>query len=209
MPTQPRERIWYEDINGFIDISQIAIFVPDRDMAFEQQLNALCRLATYFAIILAILKQDMRPLFFAIGTFLFTFIIYEVDKSNRKSKQAILEKLDLHQDRKNRFCTLPTTENPFMNVSYTDYKSFPNRPPACDISKSTIRRKVDSYFDKNVCRDAGDIFHKEASDRQFYTNPSTTIPNDQTGFGRWLYQTGPTCKEGNASKCYLTPKSTL
>ena len=25
--------------------------------------------------------------------------------------------------------------------------------------------------------------------------PSTTMPNDQTAFAKWCYNTGPTCKE--------------
>ena len=34
--------------------------------------------------------------------------------------------------------------------------------------------------------------------RQFYTMPSTTIPNDQTGFAKFLYQLPTTCKEDSA-----------
>jgi len=38
------------------------------------------------------------------------------------------------------------------------------------------------------------------SKRQFYRTPSTTIPNDQTGFAKWLYQVpGKTCKEDSSS----------
>jgi hypothetical protein len=31
--------------------------------------------------------------------------------------------------------------------------------------------------------------------------PSTTIPNDQTAFAKWLYLSPPTCKEGNGAQC--------
>ena len=41
------------------------------------------------------------------------------------------------------------------------------------------------------------------SSRQFYTNPSTTIPNDQEAFAKWLYYNPEkTCKEGNGLECY-------
>ena len=46
-----------------------------------------------------------------------------------------------------------------------------------------------------------DIFGKNNSQRQFYTMPVTTIPNNQTQFANWLYKTEPTCKENNGESC--------
>ena len=46
-----------------------------------------------------------------------------------------------------------------------------------------------------------DIFNKNITQRQFYTMPVTTIPNEQTKFANWLYATPPTCKEGNGDQC--------
>ena len=37
----------------------------------------------------------------------------------------------------------------------------------------------------------------EYSMRNFYTNPSTTIPNDQKGFSEFLYGDMISAKEGN------------
>ena len=45
------------------------------------------------------------------------------------------------------------------------------------------------------------IFSKNNSQRQFYTTPVTTIPNDQKSFANWLYKTPPTCKENNGNQC--------
>ena len=41
-----------------------------------------------------------------------------------------------------------------------------------------------------------------AGDRQFYTMPVTDVVNDQTGFAKWLYDRGPSCKQGAVEKCY-------
>ena len=42
------------------------------------------------------------------------------------------------------------------------------------------------------------------SQRQFYTLPSTTIPNDPNNdFGKWLYNSSQTCKE-NQNNCLKT-----
>ena len=43
--------------------------------------------------------------------------------------------------------------------------------------------------------DVNDVFGKMNSQRQFYTMPSTTIPNAQDDFAKWLYLNPKTCKE--------------
>ena len=53
----------------------------------------------------------------------------------------------------------------------------------------------------NLYKDVSDIFSKNNSQRQFYTTPVTTIPNDQGSFADWLYKTPPTCKENNGNQC--------
>ena len=37
--------------------------------------------------------------------------------------------------------------------------------------------------------------------RQFYTMPSTTIPNNQGDFGKFCYGDMPSCKEGDELQC--------
>ena len=52
-------------------------------------------------------------------------------------------------------------------------------------------------------RDVGDLYGKSNDQRQYYTMPSTTIPNNQTSFAKWCYGVGPTCKE---SSIYCAPE---
>ena len=40
-------------------------------------------------------------------------------------------------------------------------------------------------------RDPNDIYNRISSERQFYTTPNTTVPNDQTGFAKWLASSMP------------------
>jgi len=47
------------------------------------------------------------------------------------------------------------------------------------------------------------LYGKSNSQRQYYQMPSTTIPNEQTSFAKWLYATGPTCKE---TSIYCAPQ---
>lgn len=125
-----------------------------------------------------------------------------VDTKNKQTEEMLLEQMNMMKDiHTNKKCQKPSPSNPFMNVLLTDYVSNPKRPTACRMNNA-VKKQVNKFFDENLFRDVDDIFHKNASDRQFYTTANTAIPNDQTAFAKWLYQTGPTCKEGNGDKCY-------
>ena len=56
-------------------------------------------------------------------------------------------------------------------------------------------------FNKNLYRDLTDVYGKNNSQRQFYTTPITTVPNDQNSFANWLYRSEKTCKEGDGNRC--------
>lgn len=196
-----KEHIWYEDPMGFLSLEKAAVFIPDKDMTFVQQLNAITRLTIYFSIVVALLRKDPRVLFVSVGWMLLTVVLVEMEKTKEKERSRLLERMNVREDRRKKLCTRPTRENPYMNVTLQDYREFPNRPPACDITQSNVKRQVKQLFDEGGCRDADDIFHRANTDRPFYTTPSTSIPNDQKGFAEWLYKRGPTCKEGSGKAC--------
>jgi hypothetical protein len=50
-------------------------------------------------------------------------------------------------------------------------------------------------------RDLGEQFVFEQSLRPFYSNASTTIPNDQSAFADFCYGNMISCKEGNLFAC--------
>ena len=96
-------------------------------------------------------------------------------------------------------CRKPTPRNPFMNVMPGDDFT---KPAACKShNNQTIQNKINEHFDANLFKDVSDIFNNRNSQREFITMPSTTIPNDQTAFAKWLYLSPPTCKEGNGAQC--------
>ena len=91
-------------------------------------------------------------------------------------------------------CTLPTYNNQFMNINViTDN---PKKNEACKSwDNNTLKADIKDKYNVNLYRDVADLYGKNNSQRQYYTMPSTTIPNDQTAFAKWCYNTGPTCKE--------------
>lgn len=116
--------------------------------------------------------------------------------------QIIPQPKKVEENTKVKECTQPTIDNPFMNVTMKDYLNIdPNtkktfdRPPACDSNDLEIKKKIDESFSNNLFKDVNDIFGKMNSQRQFYTMPSTTIPNGQMEFAKWLYLNPKTCKE--------------
>lgn len=195
------EFIWYKDVRDFFtNTDNIIKFIPDSRMTIEEQLNASFRFSIYFSVIIALIRQDARVLFFAIFVGLFTVILYEHDEKEKRKRQELLEKLEMKQNRDKTICALPTKNNPFMNVLISDYSKAPQRPQACNVNSKDVKQRIKEYTD--TPQDLDDVFNRKALDRQFYTNPSTTIPNKQTEFAHWLYNVGSTCKEAT-SKCTM------
>ena len=113
------------------------------------------------------------------------------------------ESIHMDTSSKERFeCEKPTNQNPFMNVLMTDYTEKSERPAACNqLDDPIIKNNIKDAFEHNLYSDVSDLFQKNNSQRQFYTTPNTQIPNEQTKFANWLYNTPKTCKEGNGNQC--------
>ena len=98
--------------------------------------------------------------------------------------------------------TPPTARNLFMNVLLDEMKYNPGRPEAAPVNNSIVKQTMDDYFRVQWFSDPTDVFGKNQSQRQFVTQPSTTVPNDQGSFADWLYKIpGKTCKEGGRAAC--------
>ena len=94
-------------------------------------------------------------------------------------------------EKKTDTCQKPTLNNPFMNVLPIDERT---REPACEYTDK-MKTKIEDAFSANLYEDTNDIYGRNNSQRQFYTMPSTQMPNRQDEFKSWLYKKGPTLKE--------------
>lgn len=198
------EQIWFKDIKHLFTENNFNKFFPSKDMTFIEQLNTLLRMSIYFSILVFILRKDssifMIPIFIAA----FTYFIYSIDSQNKVHENMYLDDKNLDKNiHTKEICQKPSENNPFMNVLMNEYTSNPERKKACNISNTDVKKKAQKFFDRKLYRSVGDIFNREASDRQWVTNPITTIPNDSASFGDFLYGTMKnTCKEGNGTRCY-------
>lgn len=105
----------------------------------------------------------------------------------------------------------PTDKNPFSNVLITDYDYNPEKNPAGPSYNENVKNNIlkqakqivinanpdqPNIADK-LFRGLGEELEFEQSLRQFTSNPSTTIPNDQKGFAEFCYGGMISAKEGN------------
>jgi len=96
-----------------------------------------------------------------------------------------------------------SARNPFDNVLVNEIQYSPTRGAAANITTTKAKIAMDDFFRVQWYSDPTDVFGKSQSQREFITMPSTTIPNDQDSYQKWLYKIpGKTCKEGNAEACY-------
>lgn len=192
------EKFWGDDVTQIFKHSDK--FFPLKKYKLEERLNSILRLSLYGSLILSIYHNNFNYLYILLFFILFTYIIY-YNRSQKKESQNIIEKMDNIDE-----CVKPTLDNPFMNATMKDYMNLDEngkikeRAPACDINNTEIKKDADTFFNNNLFRDVNDLFGKMNSQRQFYTNPSTTIPNDQENFAKWLYLNPATCKE-NQDNC--------
>ena len=212
--TTKNDSIWFQNPTILFNVDRIIEFFPTKDMNVNERLNAISRFSIYLSILLYIYTGNYMVLYLMLVTLLLVFITYRNDdtvdtnvvlkcglKIDEQTKRNLDAKgLTIDQDKK--LCQAPTADNPFMNVLVTDYVANPNRLPACDISDPDIAEKVEEHFDHNLYKNVDDIWNRNNQQRQYYTNPITTIPNDQDTFSKWLYNTPYACKAGDTFMCY-------
>lgn len=206
------ESFWYEDVSVLLEPSKLKKYIPLKSYSKVEKLNAIVRLGIYISILFIILTSNVNYLFIAIFCLLITLFINsnEETKKVREIKKNVenydnikkdenIKKRRINVDNYLEDCVLPSDENPFMNVLLTDKRT---RKPACrTVKNKKIKKLVNDKFSQGLFKDINSVYDRENSQREFYTTPNTTIPNNQGDFANWLYKTPKTCKEGNGNQC--------
>lgn len=167
---------------------RIASILPASHMSYAEQLNAVVRFALYYGGALFVIRRSWGALYVPAVAAVATYIMYEAEVNQRVDRKEALDAMDLGDDSHTGLpCTRPTRDNPFMNVMPHDYLRNPNRPSACDLGVRSVARRAEELSSHNLYRDSDDVYGRRTSSRAFYTTPSTTIPNDQDAYLRWMY----------------------
>jgi hypothetical protein len=219
---------WAEDPNIMFNQKYIMEFFPTETMTYNQKLNAVSRTIIFLSITSFLFNQNMRILVISglvLGSIYALFLYHTREESkirNKISKEkegfedaaiAYLNQEQIPID-PNVFMQ-PTSINPMGNVLMTDYDFNPNKQPAPPsfiepIASSILNSAKQLVQEANpgqpdiankLFSDLNDEMGFEQSMRQFVSNPSTTIPNDQGAFADFCYGSMISCKEGNAFAC--------
>ena len=201
-----KDPFWYNEPSILFRKDRLDEFYPSRNMTLTEQLNSIVRLFIYICVLLMLFRKDVNYIFLVIGILVLTYAIYFYSDEKALFNTFNLDKntqdTDINIDKK---VVSPTIDNPFMNVLLTDYTDNPERIAVNGLNNYNNKKlndEIDNTFYYNLYRDVDDVYDKYNSQRQFYTMPSTTIPNQQDKFVKWAYMTPPTCKEDNGYRCY-------
>jgi len=193
------DKFWLEDPTVLFKNGNYYRILPSNSMSKIEMLNALTRFFIYLMLIYIMFSNNTQYVYIPIIAIIIIIMLYYIQK---KDKVDNIQEEFCRGDKCNNIdiCQKPTKGNPFMNVTMADLMDNPDRPPACMATDRTIKEEIDENYNYNLFKDVDDVFDRGYSQRQFYTMPSTTIPNEQTTFAKWLYKLPETCKE-NQSNC--------
>jgi hypothetical protein len=177
---------WYT--NPRILFDKYNEFIPYKNLSRVDKINAIARLAIYLFLFIIVGKINKKWLSVPIIILLITCFLGVSERFT-----SIDPKIDPEA------CTKPTRNNPFMNFTYGDLVTVPDRLGACTYEAS--KKEMRQEFNKHTHIDTSDIWGRHISDRQFYTMPNTNIVNNQTEFAQWIF--------GNSGECKTTGKDCL
>jgi Family of unknown function (DUF5762) len=159
--------------------SDLLTFWPTSTQTADQRVSATTRFILYAMCIVYIINRDAR--IFALGGIALAILYYMwtthmiKDGSLRTTIGDARYSTVFRPD-----ATLPTTENSMGNVLLSDYVDNPDRPAAAWYP--SVRDKVQSVWSQ-----IHPFERQRDAERNFYSMPATTIPNDQTGFAQAAY----------------------
>jgi hypothetical protein len=215
---------WTKDPNIIFNQKYIFEFFPTESMTYEQKLNAVTRTVILLTVIGFAWTKNLRLLFISAITLFAIFALdfyHNKEKINNQMKRENFDNPAMSTLTENGIVipadvfAPPTPENPFENVMMTDYDFNPNKKPAGPTYKKETSDAILQQAKQQVIRlnpgqpdiadklfkSLGDQYVFEQSMMPFYSNASTTIPNDQKGFADFCYGSMVSCKEGNMFAC--------
>jgi hypothetical protein len=153
-------------------------------MSTTEALNSVVRFTIYFSIIFYVCTPISAYLI-AIPVVMITTVLLIKIFPNGKVLETFLN-IKAKSPEKNY--TMPTNENPFMNVLLTEIKDNPDREDAAPTNRRDVKGKIHKAFQhtSDLYMDTSDVFDQTQAMRTFHTLQSSKVPNDQGEFLKWL-----------------------
>jgi len=175
--------------------NELLKFWPTATQSARERVSATTRFVLYAACLVYVITRDSRV--FALGAVVLAALYY-LWTSNMISDGKLRSTIGdgragsiLRPD-----VSLPTEENSMANVLLSDYVDYPDRPAAAWYP--SVRTQV-----QQVWSQIHPFERQRDAERNFYTMPSSTIPNDQTGFAQAAYGKpfAPKCHDQGGAAC--------
>ncbi len=193
--------LWLNDPRILLNREKITELWPTSIMPKNDKLNALVRLVILLTILGFIFNGGFRFIVSGIVT-LGAIALYSGD-INFSKREGFSDRMIT----KNNY-TMPSKQNPLMNVLMTDYADDPKRKSAAPAYNHTIERDIvkkteegitsnfgDDSIKERLFRDLGDEFVLDQSVRPFYATANTQIPSDQNAFANFCYGDMISCRD--------------
>jgi len=224
-------KFWSENPNVLLDPTYVFELFPTESMCYSQKLNAVSRLVLILTIVGFIFTRSIRMLIISTITLTSIYYLNyhkSIEKEDIDAHKQYLEQngisepfespaIDLLRQNNipisNDVFMEPAADNPFSNVLLNDYDYNPDKKPAPPINNPDVNAKIlqeakqlvqnmnSPDIASKLFKDLGNEYVFEQSLQPFYSNPSTTIPNDQAAFADFCYGSMVSCKEGNPMAC--------
>lgn len=178
------EQIWFKDPSILFTKDSWNKFVPTPAMGTAEALNAVVRFTVYFSVLLFVCTS-MGAYLVAIPAVMLTTVLLHKLFPNGKVIEAFLTKAK--EVIQNKY-TMPTKENPFMNVLLTEIQDNPNREDAAPTNRRDVKSSIQKAFQhtSDMYMDTSDVFDQAQAMRTFHTLQSAKVPNDQDSFLKWM-----------------------
>ena len=177
------EQIWFKDPAILFTQTTWNRFVPTARMTTAESLNAVVRFTVYFSVLL-FMSTGVNAYVLAIpAVMVLTLGLYSLFPNGKT-----IESFTLRAAKAVSGYTMPSIQNPFMNVLLTEINDDPNREDAAPTNRKDVKKAIEETFKhtNDLFMDTTDVFDQTQAMRTFHTLQSAKIPNDQDGFLRWM-----------------------
>lgn len=178
---------WLSDPSVLFSGDTWSLFVPMPDMCTAECLNAVLRFTIYSSLLLTLATHNTQYLFAIPLVGIVTILLFKLFPNGKQIETFWNFGKKLIKKNTEKF-TMPSFNNPFMNVLLTEIQDSPDRPDAADVSKKSVRADIKEKFKNtnDIFMDTDDAFDQANALRNFHTIQSSKIPNDQDAFLSWL-----------------------
>ena len=189
------EAVWFDDPMNLFASDRLLKFWPLASHTPEERVNATTRFIIYMSLALFMLKKDIRIFVLASVAIGILYAFYNADMISTATGPVRADGRNNPSFMRPAY-QKPTYENPMANVLMSDYGDHPDRPGAGYYPQ--VKNQIRGYLDDSFPQDVADVYgHRNQAASRFYSMPSTTIPNDQTGFAEACFgkKFQPMCKD--------------